>query len=76
MVARMAIASTPSSERLTSYNPATQEAIGSVPIHTAAEVDAAVARARVAATAWGALSYAARAEELTSFRKALAAQAE
>lgn len=76
MVARMAIASTPSSERLTSYNPATQEAIGSVPIHTAAEVDAAVSRARVAATAWGALSYAARAEELTAFRKALAAQAE
>jgi len=40
---------TANSERLTSYNPATGDAVGSVPIHTAADVDAAVARARVAA---------------------------
>ena len=33
-------------------------------------------RARVAAHAWGALSFAARTEELTSFRKALAEHAE
>ncbi len=69
-------ASTPSSDRLTSYNPATGQPVGTVPIHSAAEVDAAVARARVAATAWSALSYEARAEELTAFRKALANHAE
>ncbi|HEY4182231.1 MAG TPA: aldehyde dehydrogenase family protein [Kofleriaceae bacterium] len=65
--------STRTSERLTSFNPATGEAIGSVPIMTADEVDAAVARARVASQRWGALTFAARAEELTAFRKALAA---
>ncbi len=69
-------ASTPSSDRLTSYNPATGQPVGTVPIHTAAEVDAAVARARVAANAWSALSFEARAEELTAFRKALANHAE
>jgi len=68
--------STQTPDRLTSYNPATGEVVGSVPVHTAAEVDAAVARARVAAKAWGALSFAARNEELTSFRKALAENAE
>ena len=63
-------------ERLSSYNPATGDLIGSVPIHGAAEVDAAVARARVAAERWGALSFEARGEELTAFRKALAAHAD
>ena len=71
------VASTTSNtERLTSYNPATGEAVGTVPVFTPAEVDAAVARARVAANAWGALSFAARTEELTAFRKALAASAD
>jgi acyl-CoA reductase-like NAD-dependent aldehyde dehydrogenase len=65
--------STPIPERLSSYNPATHDLVGMVPIHSAAEVDAAVARARVAADRWGALSFAARWEELTAFRKALAA---
>jgi aldehyde dehydrogenase (NAD+) len=71
----MATAITPS-ERLSSYNPATHELIGTVPIHGPAEVDAAVARARVAAERWGALSFAARREELTAFRKAIAAHAD
>src|SRR5215468_7856848 len=71
----MATAAT-SSDRLSSYNPATHDLIGSVPIHGPAEVDAAVARARVAAERWGALSFEARGEELTAFRKALAAAAE
>ncbi|HEY4243138.1 MAG TPA: aldehyde dehydrogenase family protein [Kofleriaceae bacterium] len=70
----MATAATTHAERLTSYNPATGEAISSVPIHTPAEVDAAVARARVAAESWGALSFAARAEELRTFQKAMAAE--
>ncbi len=67
---------TPSTDRLSSYNPATGDVVGTVPVHTAAEVDAAVARARVAGKAWGALSFEARSEELTSFRKALAAHAD
>ncbi len=68
--------STPSTDRLSSYNPATGDVVGTVPVHTAAEVDAAVTRARVAAKAWGALSFEARTEELTAFRKALAASAD
>jgi aldehyde dehydrogenase (NAD+) len=71
----MATAAT-SPERLSSYNPATQTVIDSVPIHGPAEVDAAVARARVAAERWGALSFEARSEELTAFRRALAAGAD
>jgi len=71
----MATAATPT-ERLSSYNPATRDLIGSVPIHGPAEVDAAVARARVAAERWGALSFEARGEELTAFRKAIAARAD
>jgi len=63
-------------ERLSSYNPATGDLIGTVPIFSAAEVDAAVARARVAAQTWSTRSFAARTEELVAFRKALAAAAE
>jgi len=75
MVPRMATAaSTP--DRLSSYNPATHDLVGTVPIDGPAEVDAAVARARVAAERWGALSFEARGEELTAFRKALAAHAD
>lgn len=51
MVPAMATA-THTSERLSSYNPATGDVIGSVPIFTAAEVDAAVARARTCAATW------------------------
>lgn len=77
MVRLMAtVATTASSERLSSYNPATGELVGSVPIHTPAEVDAAVARARVAAQTWSTRSFEARREELVAFRKALAAHAD
>jgi len=69
----MATATTQTNERLSSVNPATGEVIGSVPIMTAAEVDAAIARARVAASVWSTRSFAAREEELVAFRKALAA---
>jgi len=67
---------TTSTERLSSYDPSTGEVIGTVPIHTAAEVDAAVARARVAAHSWSTRSFEARAEELVAFRKAMAANAD
>jgi acyl-CoA reductase-like NAD-dependent aldehyde dehydrogenase len=60
-------------ERLSSFNPTTGALVGSVPIHTPAEVDAAVARARAAAATWGGLSFAARGEELAVFRRNLAA---
>ncbi|HEX4420430.1 MAG TPA: aldehyde dehydrogenase family protein [Kofleriaceae bacterium] len=72
----MATAANPAPERLSSYNPATHELVGTVPIHSAADVDAAVARARIAAERWGALSFEARGEELTAFRKAIAAHAD
>ena len=65
-----------SQERLSSYNPATGEVIGTVPICSAADVDAAVARARVAAASWSQRSFAARAEELGAFRHAIAAAAD
>ncbi len=68
----MATATTQGNERLSSYNPATGDVIGSVPIMTPAEVDAAVARARAAANVWATRSFAAREEELVAFRKALA----
>ena len=70
------VATGSSTERLSSFNPATGELIASVPIHSAAEVDAAVARARIAAQTWSTRSFEARGEELTAFRKALAAHAD
>src|SRR6185312_16341374 len=66
---------TQSSDRLSSYNPATGEVIGSVDVFTPADVDAAVARARKAAEVWSTRSFAARTEELVAFRRALAAAA-
>jgi aldehyde dehydrogenase (NAD+) len=65
-----------SQERLSSYNPATGDLLGSVPIFSAAEVEAAVARARVASETWSTRSFAARNEELDAFRHALAAAAD
>jgi len=74
MVPRMATAI--SQERLSSYNPATGDLLGSVPIFSAADVDAAVARARVASETWSTRSFAARNEELDKFRHAIAAAAD
>ncbi|HEY6034422.1 MAG TPA: aldehyde dehydrogenase family protein [Kofleriaceae bacterium] len=65
-----------SQERLSSYNPATGDLLGSVPIYSAAEVEAAVARARVASETWSTRTFAARNEELDAFRHALAAAAD
>jgi acyl-CoA reductase-like NAD-dependent aldehyde dehydrogenase len=70
------VATTSGTERLSSYNPATGDLVGTVPIHTQSDVDAAVARARIAAQSWGSRSFAARNEELIAFRKALAAHAD
>jgi len=65
-----------SQERLSSYNPATGDLLGSVPIYSPAEVEAAVARARVASETWSTRTFAARNEELDAFRHALAAAAD
>jgi acyl-CoA reductase-like NAD-dependent aldehyde dehydrogenase len=72
----MATATTTSSDKLPSYNPATGEVIGHVPIFTPSEVDAAVARARTAAASWSQLSFRARNEELANFRRKLAKHAD
>ena len=54
-----------------SINPATLEELGRFPISSAAEVKAAVARARAAAHDWAALSYRNRARYILKLRRAL-----
>ncbi len=54
-----------------SVNPATLEELGRFPITSAAEVDAAVARARAAQPDWGALAYRNRARYILKLRHAL-----
>lgn len=51
-----------------SLNPATDEVLGTYPITTPAEVDAAVARAREAAEFWGELGFAGRAKRLRTWK--------
>ncbi len=51
-----------------SLDPATDEVVGTYPITTAEEVDAAVARAREAAAWWQGLGFAGRAERLTRWK--------
>src|SRR4051812_17315315 len=65
-------AAAPRGEQLEIKNPATGEKIGAVPVMSATDVDAAVARARTASVQWAALSHDDRAEELGRFRRALA----
>ena len=63
---------TTSAAMLTSTNPATGEVVGTVPIHTPDDVDAAIGRARAASLAWGALSADERTSQLVALRRALA----
>jgi acyl-CoA reductase-like NAD-dependent aldehyde dehydrogenase len=65
--------STAGGSELASIDPRSGEVVGRVPIHSAADVDAAVARAREAYAQWSALPIADRVGELVRFRKALAA---
>jgi acyl-CoA reductase-like NAD-dependent aldehyde dehydrogenase len=53
---------------LTSYDPATGEALGAVPIAGPEQVAAAVARARAAFPTWRALGYTGRAKHLLAWR--------
>ncbi len=61
---------------LNSYNPSTQELVGTVPITPADEVDAVIATARVASPAWAALSAQERADMLKPAGEALMARSE
>jgi succinate-semialdehyde dehydrogenase/glutarate-semialdehyde dehydrogenase len=56
---------------IVSINPATLEELGRFPVSSAAEVNAAVARARAAQPAWAALSFRNRARYILKARRAL-----
>jgi acyl-CoA reductase-like NAD-dependent aldehyde dehydrogenase len=62
--------------RVRSYAPATGELLGEVPVHTADEVQAVVARARKAQAAWGVLPVEDRAERLLRLRDAIVERAD
>jgi acyl-CoA reductase-like NAD-dependent aldehyde dehydrogenase len=59
-----------------SYAPATGDLLGEVPVHTADEVQAVVARARRAQAAWGVLPVEERAERLLRLRDAIVDRAD
>jgi acyl-CoA reductase-like NAD-dependent aldehyde dehydrogenase len=58
-----------------SLNPATDEVVGTHPVHTEADVAAAVARAREAAEWWAGLDFAGRAERLLRWRSLITRRA-
>ncbi|MFD8494004.1 aldehyde dehydrogenase family protein [Amycolatopsis sp. NPDC059657] len=55
-------------ETFDSLSPATDEVVGTYPVHTAAEVEAAIARARAAAAWWASLGFDGRAERLRRWK--------
>jgi succinate-semialdehyde dehydrogenase/glutarate-semialdehyde dehydrogenase len=59
-------------ETFQSLDPATGEPVGTFPVHSDADVRAAVARARPAAEWWAGLGFSGRAERLGAWRAALA----
>ncbi|WP_024875655.1 aldehyde dehydrogenase family protein [Saccharomonospora piscinae] len=59
-------------ETFPSLDPATDEVVGTHPVHTAEDVAAAVGRARRAAAWWGGLGFAGRAERLRRWKGILA----
>lgn len=62
---------TPVGEKFDSLSPATDEVVGTYPVHTADEVRAAVERARAAARWWDDLGFAGRAERLQRWKGVL-----
>lgn len=60
-----------SAERFDSLDPATGDVVASHPVNSAAEVEAAVARAREAAVWWASLGYAGRADVLTTWKSVI-----
>ncbi len=65
-----------SNATLSSYNPATGEFVGDVPVTPVSEIPAVVAHARTACSKWGALSHAQRKELLLPFGERLRDQQE
>jgi len=59
---------TGAAREVVSYDPATGEEVGRVPLRSAEEVGAAVARARAAQKGWGKLSFKERAAVVTRAR--------
>ena len=62
-------------ETFQSVDPASGEPVGTFPVHSEADVQAAVARARPAAEWWAGLGFAGRADWLGAWRAALASRA-
>ncbi|MGV9293632.1 MULTISPECIES: aldehyde dehydrogenase family protein [Amycolatopsis] len=62
---------TPVGETFDSLSPATDEVVGTYPVHTAEQVSAAVERARAAARWWDGLGFAGRAERLQRWKGVL-----
>jgi len=58
-------------EKFESLNPATGEVVGTFPVHTAEDVNAAVARSRGAAAWWRELGYHERGKRLRAWRRLL-----
>ena len=58
----------PTGATFDSRNPATDEVVGTHPVHSAEQVNEAVARAREAASWWSSLDYAERAERLRAWK--------
>src|SRR5437868_4733198 len=69
-------AASPSTGRIVSINPATGVPLGDVPDMTAAEVRAAVGRARAAQAGWGAQSVEARCKQVAKFAEVLMGRAD
>ncbi len=61
----------PAGETFDSLNPANGDTVGTHAVSSAAEVDAAVARARTAAVWWGGLSFAERADRLLTWKSVI-----
>ena len=61
----------PKGETFESLNPANGDVVATHPVTSAAEVDAAVARAREASTWWGELSFAERADRLLTWKSVI-----
>lgn len=68
----MAISEQANPDVIESTSPATGEVLGTVPVMTEDQVNAAVRRARAAAEKWEALGYDRRRAELINFRRTLA----
>ncbi len=62
-------------ETFDSLDPATDEVVGTYPVHTEADVAAAVERARAAAAWWAGLGFAGRAERLQRWKGVLTRRA-